>query len=312
MVDKWLFDILKITESTAIACYDWIGKGDNIAADKAAVDVMREELNKIAIDGKIVIGEGERDKAPMLYIGEKVGIGKEQIEIAVDPLEGTSICARADYGAMAVMAFSTQGSFLNAPDIYMEKIAIGAGFPKGIIHINNSIKDNLSNLAKYKKCDIEELTVMILGRKRHEKMINEIRSLGTKIKLIGDGDISAVIATSIPNNDVDIYVGTGGAPEGVLAASALKCIGGQMETKLIFKDDEQILRAKEMGISDINRIYNIDELVSDNVIFSATGVTDGLLVDGVKKCSSKNFVTETLLMSSLQKKSFKIKSIQYD
>ena len=312
MVDKWLFDILKITEYTAIACYDWIGKGDNIAADQAAVDIMRKELNKIAIDGKIVIGEGERDKAPMLYIGEKVGVGKEQIEIAVDPLEGTSICARADYGAMAVMAFSTQGSFLNAPDIYMEKIAIGAGFPKGIINIKNNIKDNLSNLAKHKKCAVEELTVMILNRKRHEEIINEIRSLGAKIKLIGDGDISAVIATSIPNNDVDIYVGIGGAPEGVLAASALKCIGGQMETKLIFNNDEQIMRAKEMGISDINKVYNIDELVSDNVIFSATGITDGLLVDGVKKCSNGNFTTETLLMSSLQKKSFKIKSIQYD
>ena len=312
MVDKWLFDILKITEYTAIACYDWIGKGDNIAADQAAVDIMRKELNKIAIDGKIVIGEGERDKAPMLYIGEKVGVGKEQIEIAVDPLEGTSICARADYGAMAVMAFSTKGAFLSAPDIYMEKIAIGAGFPKGIINIKNNIKDNLSNLAKHKKCAVEELTVMILNRKRHEEIINEIRSLGAKIKLIGDGDISAVIATSIPNNDVDIYVGIGGAPEGVLAASALKCIGGQMETKLIFNNDEQIMRAKEMGISDINKVYNIDELVSDNVIFSATGITDGLLVDGVKKCSNGNFTTETLLMSSLQKKSFKIKSIQYD
>ena len=311
MIDKWLFDILKITESTAIACYNWIGKGNDISADKSAVDVMRKELNKIAIDGEIVIGEGERDKAPMLYIGEKIGIGKEQIEIAVDPLEGTSICARADYGAMAVMAFSTKGSFLNAPDIYMEKIAIGAGFPNGIINISSGVRENLTNLADYKKCTTGELTVMMLNRKRHEEIISEIRKLGAKIKLIGDGDISAVIATSIPDNEVDMYLGTGGAPEGVLAASALKCIGGQMQTRLVFNDDEQILRAKEMGINDIKRIYNIDELVSDNVIFSATGVTDGLLVEGVKKHYNKKFVTETLLMSSAQKKTFKIKTSRY-
>ena len=311
MVDKWLFDILKITESTAIACYDWIGKGDNIAADKTAVDVMRKKLKKIAIDGKVVIGEGERDKAPMLYIGEKVGNGKEQIDIAVDPLEGTSICARADQGAMAVIAFSTQGSFLNAPDIYMEKIAIGAGFPKDIVKINNSVQENLTNLAKHKQCHTQELTAIVLDRKRHEQMINEIRSLGTKIKLIGDGDISAVIATSLPNSDADIYMGIGGAPEGVLAASALKCIGGQMETKLVFNNNDQIVRAKEMGISNIDKIYNIDELVSDDVIFSATGVTDGLLMDGVKKCDNEKFVTETLLISSAQKKSFKIRTSRY-
>ena len=311
MIDKWLFDILKITESTAIACYDWIGKGNNVAADKAAVDVMRNELNKIPIDGKIVIGEGERDRAPMLYINEKVGSGGEQIDISVDPLEGTSICARADYGAMAVMAFSTKGSFLNAPDIYMEKIAIGAGFPENIVSINNSVQENLSRLAKHKKCSTEELTIMMLNRKRHEKMIDEIRKLGAKIKLIGDGDISAVIATSLPDSDVDIYVGTGGAPEGVLAASALKCIGSQMQTRLVFSDDEQILRAKKMGITDINKIYNIDELVRDDVIFSATGVTDGLLVNGVKKCHNKKFVTETLLMSSSRRQTFKIKATRY-
>jgi fructose-1,6-bisphosphatase II / sedoheptulose-1,7-bisphosphatase len=310
MIDKWLFDLLKTTESTAVACYDWIGKGDNVGADRAAVDVMRLELNKIAIDGTIIIGEGERDEAPMLYIGEKVGIGKEAIDIAVDPLEGTSICARADCGAMAVMAFSSKGSFLNAPDLYMEKIAIGPKFPKDIVHIDNSIKENLLNLASYKKCPIEELTIMVLDRERHQNMIDEARSLSVKIKLIGDGDISAVIAAASPDNEVDMYVGVGGAPEGVLAAAALKCIGGHMQTRLVFKNNDQILRAQKMGIHDIQRVYTVNELVRDEVIFAATGVTDGLLVNGVKKHNDK-FTTETLLMSSSQKKVFKIQTIRY-
>jgi fructose-1,6-bisphosphatase class II len=307
MLEQWLFDILKVTENAAIACYDWIGKGDEIAADNAAVYVMRKELNALAISGRIVIGEGERDEAPMLYIDEKVGSSGDNIDIAVDPLEGTSICAKAGGGAMSVMAFSANGGFLNAPDIYMQKIAVGPGLPKNIIDINLSVKENLLNLALFRKCRCEELTLMTLNRERHQFMIEEVRSLGAKVKLISDGDIYAVIAAADHNNEVDMYAGIGGAPEGVLAAAALKCIGGQMQTKLLFKnnDTEQINRAKKMGISNPNKIYTVDDLAKSDVIFSATGVTDGLLLNGVKKSYGK-FSTETLLMSSSQKKVFKI------
>ena len=310
MNNSWLYSIQNVTELTAIACYNWIGKGDNISADKAAVDVMRQELNKLLMSGKIAIGEGERDKAPMLYIGEKLGKGGEKIDIAVDPLEGTTICARADSGSMVVIAISSENSFLCAPDLYMQKIAIGAKYPKNIIDINNSAKENILNLAKYKKCDPSDIVVMMLDRERHLGIIEEIRTVGSKIQLIGDGDISAVIAATLPDNDVDIYIGTGGAPEGVLAASALKCIGGRMQGKLLFKNDEQILRAKKMGVNDINQIYEADDLVKKDVIFAATGVTDGLLVAGVKKYCNK-FTTETLLSNSAQKTSYKIKTTRY-
>ena len=310
MNNSWLYSIQNVTELTAIACYDWIGKGDNISADKAAVDVMRQELNKLPMKGKIAIGEGERDKAPMLYIGEELGKGGEKIDIAVDPLEGTTICARADSGSMAVIAISPENSFLCAPDLYMQKIAIGAKYPKNIIDINNSTKENILNLAKYKKCDPSDIVVMMLDRERHQSIIEEIRDVGSKIQLIGDGDISAVIAATAPDNDVDIYIGTGGAPEGVLAASALKCIGGRMQGKLLFKNDKQILRAKEMGVTDINQVYEVDDLVKKDVIFAATGVTDGLLVAGVKKYCNQ-FTTETLLLNSAQKMSYKVKATRY-
>jgi len=310
MNNSWLYSIQNVTELTAIACYNWIGKGDNISADKAAVDVMRQELNKLPMSGKIAIGEGERDKAPMLYIGEKLGKGGEKIDIAVDPLEGTTICARADSGSMAVIAISSENSFLCAPDLYMQKIAIGAKYPKNIIDINNSAKENILNLAKYKKCDPSDIVVMMLDRERHLGIIEEIRTVGSKIQLIGDGDISAIIATTVPDNDIDIYIGTGGAPEGVLAASALKCIGGRMQGKLLFKNDEQILRAKKMGVIDINQVYEADDLVKKDVIFAATGVTDGLLVAGVKKYCNK-FTTETLLLNSAQKTSYKVKTTRY-
>ena len=310
MNNSWLYSIQNVTELTAIACYNWIGKGDNISADKAAVDVMRQELNKLLMSGKIAIGEGERDKAPMLYIGEKLGKGGEKIDIAVDPLEGTTVCARADSGSMVVIAISSENSFLCAPDLYMQKIAIGAKYPKNIIDINNSAKENILNLAKYKKCDPSDIVVMMLDRERHLGIIEEIRTVGSKIQLIGDGDISAVIAATLPDNDVDIYIGTGGAPEGVLAASALKCIGGKMQGKLLFKNDEQVRRAKEMGVNDINQVYEADDLVKKDVIFAATGVTDGLLVAGVKKYHDK-FTTETLLLNSAQKMSYKVKTTRY-
>ena len=310
MNNSWLYSIQNVTELTAIACYSWIGKGDNVSADKAAVDVMRQELNKLPINGRIAIGEGERDKAPMLYIGEELGQGGESIDIAVDPLEGTTICARADYGSMTVIAISSKNSFLCAPDLYMQKIAVGAKYPKNIIDINNSAKENILNLAKYKKCDPSDIVVMMLDRERHQSIIEEIRTIGSKIKLIADGDISAVIATTIPNSDIDIYIGTGGAPEGVLAASALKCIGGRMQGKLLFKNDAQVIRAKKMGVTDINKVYEIEDLVKKDVIFAATGVTDGLLVDGIQKCDNK-FITETLLFNSAQKTSHKVKTIRY-
>ena len=311
MDDKWLYPIQKITENTAIACYEWVGKGDNIAADKAAVDVMRKELNKLPINAKIAIGEGERDKAPMLYIGEKLGKGgEEDIDIAVDPLEGTTICAKAGLGAMSVIAVSSKNSFLCAPDLYMEKIAIGKGFPSDIIDIKQSVSKNIQNLAEYKKCDAKDIVVMMLERERHKTLLNEIRSAGAKVRLIGDGDISAVIAAASSDSDVDMYIGSGGAPEGVLAASALKCIGGKMQGRLIFKNKEQILRAKDMGITDIEKVYEVEDLVKEDVIFSATGVTNGYLVKGVYKSKGK-FITNTLLFSSVQKKSYKVETERY-
>jgi fructose-1,6-bisphosphatase II / sedoheptulose-1,7-bisphosphatase len=310
MNNSWLHSIQNVTELTAIACYDWIGKGDNVSADKVAVDVMRQELNKLPMNGKVAIGEGERDKAPMLYIGEELGKGGESIDIAVDPLEGTTICARADYGSMAVIAISSENSFLYAPDLYMQKIAVSSKYPKNIVDINLSAKENILNLAKYKKCDPSEIIIMILDRERHKSIIEEIRTVGAKIKLIGDGDISAVIAAAIPDSDVDIYIGIGGAPEGVLAASALRCVGGRMQGRLVFKNNQQMLRAKAMGITDINKIYEIEDLVKKDVIFAATGVTDGLLVNGVQKYYDK-FTTETLLLSSAQKMSYKVKTTRY-
>ncbi|WPX96874.1 class II fructose-bisphosphatase [Candidatus Bandiella euplotis] len=307
MLDRWLFEALKVTETTAVGCYDWIGKGNNIAADQAAVNAMREALNALPFDGRIVIGEGERDAAPMLYIGEKVGAGGEVIEVAVDPLEGTNICARGDYGSMVVMALSTAGSFLNAPDIYMEKIVIGPDYPEEIICVNDGTRENLTRLAKHKKCRTDDLVVMILDRERHKNSIDGARALGAKVFLLADGDISAAIAAATPGSGVDMYIGVGGAPEGVLAAAALKCIGGQMKARLVFKTSEEIKRAKAMGIEDIDKVYNAHGLVKNDAIFSATGVTDGLLVNGIKKQNS-HIITETLLMSTLQKKAFKIKT----
>ena len=310
MDNKWLYLIQSITENTAIACYEWIGKGDNIAADRAAVDIMRKELNKLPMNARIAIGEGERDKAPMLYIGEKLGKGGEDIDIAVDPLEGTTICAKAGFGSMSVIAISSKNSFLYAPDLYMEKIAIGKNFPKDIIDINESIRKNITNLAEYKNCDVKEIVVMMLERDRHQILLDEIRSIGAKVRLIADGDISAVIAAASSDSDVDIYVGSGGAPEGVLAASALKCIGGKIQGKLVFKSKEQISRANKMGIEDIEKVYEVDDLVKNDVIFSATGVTDGYLVKGVYKSKGK-FITETLLFNSYQKKSHKVITKKY-
>ena len=300
-------EIINVTEQAAIACYDWIGKGDNMAADQAAVTSMRHTLNLMNISGTIVIGEGERDEAPMLYIGEKVGKGGLEVDIALDPLEGTTICANAGESSLAVIAFAKKGGFLHAPDVYMDKIAVGAGLPEGVIDLDNSVKTNLSNIAKAKKRDISDLVVMILERSRHQELIAKVREAGARIRLIGDGDVAGVIACTNQNTRVDAYMGSGGAPEGVLAASALRVIGGQMMGRLIFNDNQkQIERAKQMGISDLNKKYTAEEMAKGDVIFACAGVTDGYMLNGVKKCRQTNKIfVNSLLMDSAYKKVIK-------
>jgi fructose-1,6-bisphosphatase II / sedoheptulose-1,7-bisphosphatase len=296
--------IINVVEKAAIACYDWIGKGDDKSADQAAVNSMRNTLNKMPISGTIVIGEGERDEAPMLYIGEKVGLGGPKIDIALDPLEGTSICAKAGESSLAVIAFANQGCFLNAPDVYMEKIAVGSGLPEGVIDLDNSVKKNLQNIAKAKKIDLSDLTIMILDRPRHQELISKVRETKARVRLINDGDVAGVIACTSGHTKIDAYMGSGGAPEGVLAAAALRVIGGQMMGRLLFHNNQkQIDRAKKMGIKDLNKKYTIHEMAKGEVIFACAGVTDGYMLKGVKKCNStkKIFVNSLLLDSSAKK-----------
>ncbi len=300
-------DIIALVDKAAIACYDWIGKGDNMAADDAAVKSMRSSLNKMNIAGTIVIGEGERDEAPMLYIGEKVGIkgATHKVDIALDPLEGTTICANAGESSLAVIAFAQNGGFLHAPDVYMEKIAVGAGLPLGVVDLDNSVKVNLGNIAKAKKCAISDLVVMVLERDRHKKLIAQIREAGARIRLIGDGDVAGVIACTSADTRVDAYMGTGGAPEGVLAAAALRVIGGQMMGRLIFGDNKkQMERAKKMGIKDLNKKYSAEQMAKGDVIFACAGVTDGYMLNGVCKKNGRIFVN-SLLMDSRDKKVIK-------
>lgn len=294
--------IIEVVDKAAIACYDWIGKGDNMAADAAAVKSMRETLNQMNIQGTIVIGEGERDEAPMLFIGEEVGKGGIAVDIALDPLEGTTICANAGESSLAVIAFAKKGGFLHAPDVYMDKIAVGAGLPQGVVDLDNSPKTNLSNIASAKKCAVSDLTVMILDRPRHAELIAKVREAGARIRLIGDGDVAGVIACTNQAARIDAYMGTGGAPEGVLAAAALRVIGGQMMGRLIFGDNhKQIERAKQMGISDLNKKYTAEEMARGDVIFACAGVTDGYMLEGVKKLQNKIFVN-SLVMDSAAKK----------
>ena len=290
--------ITKIAQDAAIACYNFIGRGDNNAADKAAVDAMRNSLNQLNISGKIIIGEGERDEAPMLYIGEEVGKGGIKIDIALDPLEGTTICANMDANSLAVIAFGQENSFLHAPDVYMEKIVIGPNLPDQLVDLDNNIKTNLSNLAKAKKCNISDLSVMILERDRHKELIAKTLETGARVKLFGDGDIAASINTCQEQTGIDMYIGTGGAPEGVLTAAALKTCGGQIMGRLIFDNNQrQIDRAKKMGITDLNKKYTINDMAKGDVLFAATGVTDGNLVKGIK-INHNQIITETLLMNS--------------
>ncbi|MEP4885978.1 MAG: class II fructose-bisphosphatase [Alphaproteobacteria bacterium] len=291
-------EAVRVTEAAAIAAERWVGRGDEREADAAAVDAMRTALNRLNIDGTVVIGEGERDEAPMLYIGEKVGAGGPKIDIALDPLEGTTITAKANENALAVLALAPDGDFLNAPDVYMEKIAVGGGYEDGIIDITAPPVENLTRLAKARDCDIGDLTVCILDRPRHEELIGAVREAGARIFLISDGDIFGVMATSDPDSGIDMYLGSGGAPEGVLAAAALQSIGGQIQGQLLFRNDDEIGRARKLGIEDLDRVYNRDDLASGDVIFAATGVTDGAMVKGVRKFSG-GCETHSIVMRSV-------------
>ena len=283
-------ELVRVTEFAALAAAKHIGRGDEKIADQAAVDAMRTSLNAMTIDGTVVIGEGERDEAPMLYIGEKVGQGGPKVDIALDPLEGTTITAKGGENAMAVIALAQDGGFLNAPDVYMEKISSNIKNNENIISIQQDLKSNIKELAKYKNINVEDMIICVLDRERHQNAIEEIRSLGSRIKMIDDGDVSAVISSALPNNIIDMYYGIGGAPEGVLAAAALQCIGGFMEGKLLFRNDDEKARAAKVNITDLNKIYSLKELAQGDVMFSATGVTDGTMLPGVK---TNKFTGET-------------------
>ncbi len=304
-------EAVRVAEKAAVACYEWIGKGNEKLADQAAVNAMRDELNKMNIAGTVVIGEGERDEAPMLYIGEKVGQGNLEVDIALDPLEGTTICATANPNSLAVIAFAHKGNFLHAPDVYMDKIAVGGGLPLGVVDLDNSPQNNLKNLAAAKKCAISDLQVMILKRDRHQEIIAKCREAGARVKLISDGDVAAVISTADCATGIDLYMGIGGAPEGVLAAAALRTVGGQMMGRLLFKGEEkQAARAVEMGISDLNKKYITEEMAKGDVLFIASGVTNGEMLEGVKKHSHK-IIVNSLIMDSAEKSVKKILSSYY-
>ncbi len=277
-----VLDAVRVTEIAAIAAAKLIGCGDEKAADQAAVDAMRTALNELDIDGEIVIGEGERDEAPMLYIGEKVGKGgKHKIDIALDPLEGTTLTAKAMANALAVMAWAPKGTMLNAPDTYMDKIACGPGYPAGVIDLDRSPAENVTALAKAKKVKPSEITVCVLDRPRHADIIAGLRSVGARVYLITDGDVAGVMNTADPETGVDLYLGQGGAPEGVLACAALKCVGGQFQGRLVFRNADERARAARVGITDLDKKYDLHEMVRADAIFAATGVTKGALLDGV-------------------------------
>ncbi|MPZ11098.1 MAG: class II fructose-bisphosphatase [Kiloniellaceae bacterium] len=276
-------ETVRVTEAAALAASRLMGRGDEKAADQAAVNAMRESLNGLEIDGTVVIGEGERDEAPMLFIGEKVGAGGPAIDIALDPLEGTTITAKGGQNALAVIAMAEAGNFLNAPDTYMNKIAVGGGLPDDLVDLDEDPATNLKNLAKAKKVDVSDLVACILDRPRHSEIIAKVRAAGARIMLIGDGDVSGVMATSSKESGVDIYMGIGGAPEGVLAAAALRCIGGQFQGRLVFRNDDERRRADRWGITDYDRKYSLHELASGDVMFAATGVTDGSMLRGVRR-----------------------------
>jgi len=289
-------ELVRVSEFAALAASKHIGRGNEKAADQASVDAMRKCLNSLTISGTVVIGEGERDEAPMLYIGEEVGAGGPQLDIALDPLEGTTITANGGENAMAVIALAQKGGFLNAPDVYMKKISANTQNQK-IISLQQDLKSNIKELAQFKKVNIEDLVICILNRERHIEDIEVIRSSGARIKMIDDGDVSAVIASVINSSNIDMYYGIGGAPEGVLAAAALQCLGGSIEGQLIFYNDQEILRAKKTGIDDLDKFYSLDDLAHGDIMFSATGVTDGTMLKGIK--ITKNYAeTHSIVMRS--------------
>ncbi len=290
-------ELVRVTEAAGLAAARWIGRGDKNAADGAAVAAMRSAFDAVAIEGTVVIGEGEMDEAPMLYIGERVGAGGPAMDIAVDPLEGTSIAAKGAPNAIAVIALAERGNFLHAPDIYMDKIAVGPGLPDCVVALDAPVIENLRNLARAKKCDVTDLMVCTLERERHAEIIARCREAGARITLIGDGDVSGVIAVAQPEAGIDLYLGSGGAPEGVLAAAALRCIGGQMQGRLLYEDDQQIARARAMGITDPSRIFGLTDMARGDVMFAATGVTSGPMLRGVR-WSHHGAITHSIVMRS--------------
>ena len=306
---KLLDKFVRVSERAAFGASKYRGKNNKIAADQAAVDEMRSELNKIDMKGRVVIGEGEMDEAPMLFIGEELGNKNgDELDIAVDPLEGTNFTAKNLPGAISVLAITKKNGLLSAPDTYMEKIAVGKNLPKNIIDLDNSVEKNIKLLAESKNMKIENLTACILKRPRHEKIIKSLTDLNVKIKFISDGDVTGAISVVDPNSSVDIYLGTGGGPEGVLAAAALDCLGGQMQTRLVLNDEEEINRAKKLGITQLNKKYNIGDMIKGDVIFCATGVTDGDMLKGITYIGD-SFEATTFVLHKSQKISKKITNI---
>lgn len=293
-----VLEMVRVTEAAAIAASKLIGRGDEKAADAAAVEAMRGALNELPMDGTVVIGEGERDEAPMLYIGERVGSARDtgpRIDIALDPLEGTTITAKAGPNALAVLAIAESGCLLNAPDTYMEKLAVGPGYAEGTIDLTRSIGDNIRSIAKAKGVEPGEITACVLDRERHTGIIAELRELGCGVRLIPDGDVAGVIAVADPDTGIDVYVGTGGAPEGVLAAAALRCVGGQLQGRLVFRNEDEVARARRWGIEDLERVYTLADMARGDCIFAATGVTDGSLLKGVHR-GRDCITTESIVM----------------
>lgn len=294
-----VLEMVRVTEAAAIAASRLIGRGDEKAADHAAVEAMRKAFDGLYIDGTVVIGEGERDEAPMLFIGEKVGgaPGKgPKIDIALDPLEGTTITAKAGPNSLAVLAAAEEGGLLNAPDVYMDKIAVGPGYPDGIIDLNRTPTQNVEAVAAAKGVKPSEIIVCVLDRPRHEPLIAELREIGCGVVLIGDGDVAGVIAVTDEDTTIDLYMGSGGAPEGVLAAAALRCVGGQFNGRLLFRNDDERARARKWGITDLDKVYKLEELAKGDCIFAATGVTGGSLLDGVKHRKGGIMTTESVVM----------------
>jgi fructose-1,6-bisphosphatase II / sedoheptulose-1,7-bisphosphatase len=298
MTDRNLaLELVRVTEAAALASSHWIGLGKKNEADGAATEAMRKAFDAVAIDGTVVIGEGEMDEAPMLFIGEKVGAGGPAMDIAVDPLEGTVLTAKAGPNAITTVALAEGGNFLHAPDIYMQKIAVGGGLPPGVVNLDDSVITNLRNLARAKQCELSDLVACLLDRERHEEMIAHCREAGVRVLLLSDGDVAGVIATALPEAEIDIYLGSGGAPEGVLAAAALRCVGGQMQGRLLYETDEQIARVRSMGHADPKRVFSAEDMAKGDVMFAATGVTSGAMLRGVQRRPGRA-TTHSIVMRS--------------